>query len=205
MFDLKKLSDFLAGFLSKELVKSKDETEVISYGIFAFFQITLGIIATLIFGIIFNVAKEALIVTLSIIILRKSSGGVHASTPWKCISITVLLGLGFSVLSKTIVCDIFTLLMINFIIFIISFILILIYAPCDSLNKPIKSITKRKRLKKLSIITVIVLFSISLSLIFFRNIIGFKYTSYSLSVSFGVLWQSFTLTPFAKKVLHNII
>ncbi|MEG1415254.1 MAG: accessory gene regulator B family protein, partial [Clostridium sp.] len=69
-------------------------------------------------------------------------------------------------------------------------------------NKRIKSDKKRKRLKKSSIVILImyIISSTILGVLFLRygNVDMLKYIS---SISYGVLWQVFTLTNFSAKII----
>ena len=79
---MEKLSNNIANKVALELSLDDDNREVIAYGTFALIQMLFSIILVFLFGLLFHVAFEALIISFTGSILRKYSGGVHASSPW---------------------------------------------------------------------------------------------------------------------------
>ena len=120
--------------IANELELDNEKKSVINYGIFAFIQMSISIIFVFIFGIIFNVATEALIITFTISILRKSSGGVHASTPSICTIIGTIVGVGFALLIKLIEFNLIFVIILGLVVFIWSYITINKLSPVDSLS-----------------------------------------------------------------------
>src|SRR5471030_1140003 len=86
--------------IAQELNLDDDKRDVINYGIFAFIQMGICIALVIIFGLIFNVVTEALIISFTISILRKSYGGVHASSSGKCAIIGTITSVGMGIISK---------------------------------------------------------------------------------------------------------
>ncbi|HCW52998.1 MAG TPA: accessory regulator AgrB [Clostridium sp.] len=198
------ICDNITNYLAKELNLNKEKSEVIKYGMFSISQMVINIISIIIFGIIFNVVTEALIISFAISILRKSSGGVHASSPEKCL----IIGTGFSIFIALILKRI----NINFtytcfliiIIFLWAYYFIYKLAPVDSENKPIKSMKKKLRLKKssitiLSIYLLIIIFCLMV-FIFTKKTEALRYI---LCICSGVVWQVFSLTK-AGHIIFNI-
>lgn len=181
---------------------NEDQISIIEYGLNAFFHMFTSIILVGIVGFIFGVVYEALIISFCEAILRKYSGGVHASKQFNCIFMGILV----SVLPAYIINKFYY--SSNFIIlggvicYIVSYIIIYKLAPVDSPNKPIKKVEKIKKLKKGSIIIltiymVIVIFNIIIYYITKNNI----FLVYSSCIYIGTLWQVFTLT----KLGHIIV
>ena len=66
MFNAEMLSKKIAFKIANELNLDNDNKEVISYGIFAIVQMVYNILLVILFGAIFNVVIEALIVSFII-------------------------------------------------------------------------------------------------------------------------------------------
>lgn len=88
---------------------------------------------------------------------------------------------------------------------VISLYIIIRKAPVDSENKPITSNEMRQRLKRDSIVTIIIYSSVmAIVLLVFRvssNIVHIKIFE---CIGLGTLWQSFTLTRPTIKFLNKI-
>ena len=91
IMNIGELSNKIATKIVVETDGDEERKSVIEYGIFAMIQTGIAIICTVIFGLLFNVLVEALIVSFSISILRKCSGGVHATSPTRCTVIGTLI------------------------------------------------------------------------------------------------------------------
>lgn len=157
----------------------------------------ISILTVAIFGKIFGVMYEALIISFVEAILRKYSGGVHASTPFNCILIGIIVAVLPGYLIKSINLNINYIVFIGAITYIISLIIIYKLAPVDSPNKPIKKEQKIKKLKKsslivLSIYMIIVCYNIVMYYISNSQI----FLIYSVCIYAGILWQVFTLTRY---------
>lgn len=181
--------------ISKELNLEDDKKAVINYGMVAFAQICICIILVMIFGAIFNVFFEALIISFTISILRKSSGGVHASSPSKCAIIGTVSSVGMGTISKYIPVDLNFLIVFGSIIFIWAYYFIYSLAPVDSIAKPIKNLEKRKRLKKKSMLILsIYLIIVIINFIYSYFMKNSTILVYALCIYMGILWQVFSLT-----------
>lgn len=203
--NLEVLSKTLSSKLQKELQIDDEKKSIIEYGIYAFMQMFISVFLVAIFGYIFDVLIEALIISFVGAILRKYSGGAHASTALNC----SIIGVIFTVIPAYIISKYYYnmnwILLIGVIWYIISVISIYKLAPVDSPNKPIKKIEKIKRLKKGSIIIttiyiVIVLFNMILNYITKNNI----FLIYSICIYVGGAWQVFTLTECGHKIVKLI-
>ena len=202
MFNIGNLSDRLAEKIAKEISLDDEKKDVIAYGIFGMLQIALSILLVVIFGILFNVAIEALIISFSIAILRKYSGGVHASTPNLCAIIGTLICIVGALVILKVQSTFYLSLILGAIIFIISYYLIYKLAPVDSINKPIKNIKRRKDLKRKSIIILtIYLFIVMLLLFTYINLKSEKMITYCICIYLGIVWQVFSLTKIGHIVL----
>jgi accessory gene regulator B len=198
MFRIKNVCEKISNLIAQELNFDEDKKSVVNYGLFAFIQMIICIALVIIFGTIFNVVIEALIISFSISILRKSSGGVHASSPEKCAIIGTVSSVGMGVLSKYISVDFSTIIVVGVGIFIWSFYTINKLAPIDSIAKPIKNAEKRKKLKKNSLMILsIYLAVVIINFIYFYLMRNSIVLVYSLCIYMGLLWQVFSLTKYS--------
>lgn len=205
---MEKLTNNIADRVSKELKLNNDNRDVIAYGIFAFMNIALSIILVIIFGLLFRVILEALIICFTGSLLRKYSGGAHASSPGRCVAIGTFICIGQALLFTFIIGPIITLSLFMFLgvgIFILAYYLIYKLAPVDNPAKPIKSREKKIRMKKGSIfvlsiyITIVVINTVSY--MFFKEK---RFLIYSLCIYGGIAWQIFTLTRVGHSIMNSI-
>lgn len=150
---------------------------------------------------------EALTFSISASILRKYSGGVHASSPSRC----VIIGTFSAALAGILINNIFytinsiTVAVISGAIIIFAFTTVLKNAPVDSIKKPIKNIEIRKQFKRKSIF-VIFIFSFIIIILFILNekFSELYYIKLIESIGVGVLWQTITLTKNGINFLNKV-
>jgi len=195
---MEKLSNNIANKVASELSLDQDNREIIAYGTFAFIQMLFSIILVFLFGLLFHVAFEALIISFTGAILRKYSGGVHASSPWICNFIGTIVCVGQAIIISlliSLVVNLYLVVIPGVVIFIWSYYIIYKLAPVDSASKPIIKMEKRNRMKKGSIILLSVYLVITVFLILMYVSSGEKkLIFYALCLYSGILWQAFTLT-----------
>ena len=195
---MERLANNIASKVASELNLDKDSREVVVYGTFAILQSIISITLVIIFGLLFHVVTLALIISFSASILRKYSGGVHASSPERCLLIGVIVCVGQAILISRLVSSVVSLnliIMLGIIIFIGSYYMIYRLAPVDSASKPIVKEEKRKRMKKRAIIILSVYLLIAISfIILYISTSGIKFLFYSLCLYSGIVWQVFTIS-----------
>ncbi|MFW2487388.1 accessory gene regulator ArgB-like protein [Clostridium chromiireducens] len=205
MLKIEYISEKISNNIAQELKLDDDKKSVINYGIFTFIQMVICIVLVIIFGIIFHVVAEALIVSFTISILRKSSGGVHASSPGRCAIIGTVTGVGMGLMSKYINISFSLVIMIGCIIFTWSYYIVRKLAPVDSLAKPIKSLKKRTRLKKRSMMILSVyLIIIIVEIVYYYFIRNKNILVYSVCIYMGMTWQVFSLTKYGHSVMKKL-
>ncbi|MEG0772229.1 accessory gene regulator B family protein [Clostridium sp.] len=205
---MERICNSIAEKISMELNFDSDRKEVIAYGLFALLQMILSILLVIVFGSLFNVVIEAVIISFTASILRKYSGGVHASSPSKCLVIGTISCIGQAILIKILVMQSINLNLVLFlgtITFLWSYYMIYKLAPVGSLEKPIKSEEKRKRMRKVSIVIlsvylILVIVSIA-TYSYFHEMVALKYC---LCIYIGILWQVFTITTYGNLMIRKI-
>lgn len=207
MFFIEKVSKNIVSAIYKNSSMDKDEREIIEYGALILLLKILGISFVIIFGFIFGVILEALAFYFTVSILRKYSGGVHATSPTRCI----IIGTFIAVVVPILINEVDKNLQLNLFIFMGIIILIFCYytifklAPVDSPAKPIVNIEMRKQLKNQSMLTMFIM-SILLVLLIMLYI-NYRYVillRLSQCICIGVLWQCFTLTETGHIIIGKI-
>lgn len=207
MFLIQKLSGKIGHEFASILKMDKDQEEVIAYGSFNLIQILWSIFLVIVFGVIFGVLAEALIFTFTVSLLRKYSGGVHASSPNRCASIGTIISVGLALIIKIMfkMLSIELVVIIGIICFTVSYYVVYKMAPVDSPQKPIVKFEKKQYLKKCSIrvLNFLLLVTSTLILIYikYKVIILFNFIG---CICIGALWQVFTLTSKGHEIIFKL-
>lgn len=205
---MEKLCNNIAEKIAYELNYDKNKKEVIAYGMFALLQMTLSILLVVLFGALFDVMLEALIISFTTSILRKYSGGVHASSSAACIILGTVICIGQAVVIKFLSNYGVTLnavIISGVVIFVWSFGLIYKLAPVDSPSKPIVRQEKRSKMKKGSIIILSAyLFIVITTIIIYLYNGSNNLIKYCLCIYMGILWQVFTITTYGHLIIKKL-
>lgn len=202
---MEKMARKLAANVARSLDYDAEREAVIAYGLIGIMQIIITFVLVLFFGILVGAPAEALIVCTAVGLLRKYSGGAHAGSAELCNAISVVYSASAGFVAKKYLSAIDNpfLMLLTVVIFSVSYLIVYRYAPVDSPNKPIKTVKKKKRMRQGSFIILTVYFLLAFTLIFF----GCDYevfTSYGISLLFGVIWQIFSLTSPGASLLHSL-
>ena len=159
--------------LIKDLNKyDKNQLEEIKYGIEALYISFSKVIVILILSFLLGIFKETLLFLLTFNILRINAFGLHASKSiWCWISSTI------SFICIPFICKNFVFLNLIYIIVpIICLICFSLYAPADTIKRPLINNKKRKVYKYLSITTGIIYLILILLLnnILIKNLLMFS-------------------------------
>ncbi|NMM61317.1 accessory gene regulator B family protein [Clostridium sp. P21] len=207
MFLTESLSNKIGYKIARTLKLDKDSEEIMAYGAFCLLQIFWSILWIMLFGIVFNMLIEVFIIFFVICILRKYSGGVHASSPGRCTIVGITVCVGFSLIIHKIywMFNLYYIVFFSVISLIFSYYIVYKLAPVDSIAKPIVKMETKKRFKRKSILILNILSII----IFVILIFYFKYSNVFLlnsimCICVGAVWQSFTLTNEGHKILTKI-
>ncbi|AVK47216.1 accessory regulator AgrB [Clostridium sp. MF28] len=186
---------------------NEEQEQIIVYGAINLFQMLFAILWVIIAGLLFGVFYEALIFSISASILRKYSGGVHASSPSRC----VIIGTFSAALAGIVINNIFysinsiNVAVISGGIIIFAFITVFRNAPVDSIKKPIKNIETRRQFKRKSIFTIFIfLFIIIILFMLNEKFSELYYIKLIESIGVGVLWQTITLTKNGINFLNKV-
>jgi len=165
---------------------AKYNIQVYYYG----FQIIIGginkFLLLIIPGLLLNILPQLLLTTISFASLRVWTGGLHLDSYTKCSYISLLSFTLMALLAKYIILNQF----ITMLIFLSVLFLILIYAPIEHPNKPIKE-NKKIRFKIIALFVLTILVIINM---FTHNII------ISNSIVYGILLVGIIMLPIVNKL-----
>lgn len=199
---VEKSSKNIAELISKEMNHNQDEKEVIEYGAFVvihtIFCTSLSLLVAYILGLFLPTAVLFLVVG----ILRTFSGGAHCTSPSRCAVtgalIFITLSYILSILNKIMSFYIYEFYILACVL--LALLMIIKYCPIDSENKPIRRRETKERLRKQSFITVGIFTILMITIEFLGSNKNISHIV-NLSISTGVLCQSFMLTPKGHKFI----
>jgi accessory gene regulator B len=143
---IKKISETNVHFTHLELKKME-------YGLLCFFDEVTKIIPYYVIFYLFSLQKYYLVVFVFFCPIRLFSGGYHAKTYWGCFFISFFIYCAIIIIGIHITTNTIS----TIVALIISILLMGIYSPVDNINKRIKSKERRKKLKKVSVVTTFLL------------------------------------------------
>ncbi|MGL4913333.1 MAG: accessory gene regulator ArgB-like protein [Romboutsia sp.] len=205
--EIEKISIDISNKLGKRLDKDEEEIAVLNYGLFMLIHTTLAILITLCVGILTNMIIEMISISIVASLLKRYSGGVHSSTPKRCIITGIIFTLILSIICKYIMVN----LNKNTFISIISVGILIFYyilykkCPVPSKNKPLKKESTRNKLRKNSF-KLVNIYIAAILVLYFLNIYNEMYI-FKLGVSMiflGISLQVFALTKAGEIVITTL-
>jgi len=192
----------IASYLVRKTNLNEEKEEVLAYAIEVLSLNLLNVTLSLLIGYLLGVLPGTLVCLLTVAAIRIFAGGAHSNSPWRCAAITALVFPIMGLIAKKTTIFIQPLAADTFmaVSFLISFAVIYTLAPVDSPSAPIKSKTRRKRLKFFSLSSFAII-TFSVALINYSIQSGKELQFY---ITFGVLWSSFILTPVGHKLFQTI-
>lgn len=197
------LSNKFAFYLCASKDESSEEFAILKYGVFVFLQGSIAMIATILFGILTNTLFEMVTISLVGALMKRNSGGVHCSSPNRCIIVGIIVSYLFTLIGKAIIhlnqVGIYILLAV---ILIHSFIILYKKCPVPCENKPLKKEETRRKLRKNAftiyfICEILFIFNIFLNIVSFMNVSN----SLILYMILGLYMQSLSLTNIGSKFI----
>ena len=182
-----KLSNTCLNFIKNNTSKSEEDLEKIYYGIQVVVLTASKSILLFTIAYLLGIFKYVLIAYVVLSFARNFASGVHLNSTLKCIICTFTLYFVNVYLSL----NLSTNIIIRSIIFIISFLLILLYAPADTEYRPLVSKKLRRDLKIKSILVIILSYTVML---FIENNV------YSNLITYAFFEGSLLITPIAYKL-----
>lgn len=163
-----------------------DKIDEIMYGIEGLYLTFTKTVVICIIALILGIFKELICLLVAFNFIRLFAFGMHASKSSICLIFSSLVFIIFSILCKYIVLPKYLL----YILYLLALVIISIYAPADTVKRPLIKRKKRIKFKILSIMVVIIYFI--LTLIFKNNLL-------INSLIFGLLIECILINPITYK------
>lgn len=118
---------------------NSDDRDIYKFGINQIFTTLLNFTTIILIGLLIDSVKEAVFFFTAFIPLRIFAGGFHSRTPLRCyiyssiITVAVLLAMRYINIPLLIYC----------LIYIVSSVIILFFAPVEDINKPLDDLEKK--------------------------------------------------------------
>lgn len=164
----------LSLYLSENQNIGKDDEELYEYATKVVVHGIINIAITILIGILFGMLKECICLFITFFILRKFTGGLHASKYIYCLISSIVFVILSLFIIKYLEQNSYHILFLS--VLIVSILLICFFAPID--NKSKKLSIKEKKVYKY--------FSIFLSLIFLLIVLVLMYKNFIIAYSFGI-------------------
>lgn len=190
MFIAKILSTICINFIHKNTSTSEEDIEKITYGLQVIILNTFHSILLFVIAYFLGIFIYTLIAFVFFAILRLFASGVHANSTLTCCIVSSIFFFGNVYLSLNTPKNI----VVISIVFLISLILILLYAPADTEERPLISKKLRKSLKIKSALVTVIFYIVTL--LISNNV-------YANLITFSVLEEAFVITPFAYKLFNK--
>jgi accessory gene regulator B len=176
------ISKLCLKFVTNNLEKTDEEIEILQYGIQGALINIFKFIILFSSAYLLRILNYTIVAFIAFGILRTYASGVHASSSVKCVIINYITFFGNVYLSLYVHLDKLFISVISS----ISLILIIMYSPADTKERPLVSKNLRKKLKIKSIVVVLILGAIALFL---------SASIYSNLIIFSMLEESLLITP----------
>lgn len=164
----------LSLYLSKNQNISKDDEELYEYATKIVVHGIINIVVSILIGMSVGLLKECICLFITFFILRKSTGGLHASKYIYCLISSIILMIFSLFIIKYLEHNSYQILFLDALI--VSTILIWIFSPIDNKRKELS--IKEKKVYKY--------FSIILSAIFLLVVLILLYNNLIIAYSFGM-------------------
>lgn len=163
--------------------KTKVELEQIQYGIHILLNNLIKLTVVFLAAYFLGIFKYVIIAFLSFSFLRSSASGIHARTSITCLISTAAIFLGAAYLGISIQLGYRDIS----VVFTTCTLLLYLYAPADTEEKPLVSKRLRRRLKIFALGSNVLLFAVCLIL---------KGSIFASVITFSVLIECLSITPF---------
>lgn len=183
--------------IESKVDKTPAEIAVARYGLFTLVQTIISVTLCVVTGLLLGITKEILIISFAVANLKRSTGGVHASSSNRCL----IIGLFFTILLSYLDIFIFEhvsftgILVITMLIYIITAVIVYKKAPVAHGAKKFKNPENRERLRKKAHRTLVVHISITILLYFLSmHYSMFNILTIAIAIPLGTLLQTFSLS-----------
>ncbi len=191
-----------AAFICGQTGLDKEREEIFAYAL-EILVVNIGnLCLTLLVGWLLGVFPGTIACIAVATAFRHTAGGAHSGSPWRCAIATMVIFPLLALLAHAFIPlpDVYRYTLAVLAI-IAGTALTAVFAPVDSASAPIISDLRRQRLKRNSIL---VLIAIAFTMIALTVISGPLAGELMTCITFSLLWVSFNLTEFAKRMWLTI-
>ncbi len=160
------VSERITQLLVKQKTIEDSQKELYRYGFNQGFTMLFNLITTLIIGCVFGMVLQSIVFLTAYIPLRSYAGGYHASTPWRCYFISVVL---ISVVLGAIKIMPYSFLVCGVLVGI-GTVICFVLAPTEDNNKPLDATEQKVYKKRTYIILIFELCIASLSVFVSKSV-----------------------------------
>ena len=192
------MSDILSDKIGDILMLSREQREVISYGLSVLANNILGLLGVLLVAYLMGAFTSTLVMSTILLLLRPNAGGAHCSSSFNCslFGYVFLPLFGYGALSLSL-CPLSIQRIYIIACFCLSLTGIVLKAPYFTQSKP-RAETRNKELKTRALIIAIIAFVVALIFQFI------KMHEWAMGIATGLLFQGLVLFPLGVKGIQYL-
>lgn len=205
---IEKISYNISNNIGSKAKKTKEEIEIMNYGLFMCIHTVVAFLLTILVGIIIDKVIEVVIITIVASSLKKFSGGVHATSPKKCIIIGIITTLIFTYISVLLnkYGDYSFIYVFSIVSIISCYYIFYKKAPVGTKNKPLKKESTRRKLRKKLFKRLNIYILIIILLFIFR---GINFLNYDMAmlvycIILGIILQAIAITKLGETIILKL-
>lgn len=205
---IESISYNISNKMGKRANKSNEEIEVMNYGLFIWIHTILAYIVTILIGIIIGKAIEALLISIVASSLKKFSGGVHATSPNRCLVISIITTLIFTYIYVFLnkYCRYNYIYILSLVSITPCYYIFYKKAPVGTKNKPLNKeetrIKLRKKLfKRLNIYIGIIILILILN---FTRVLNYNLAMFVYCIELGIILQTIAVTKLGETIILKL-
>lgn len=145
----------MVNFLSKYETYEGEDLERLKYGLEGIYLTITKLVVILLLAIVLNIFKEVILTLLFFNIIRYFGFGIHAKKSWQCLISSTICFIVLPYIMLNINISKFSMLIIS----IVCLIDLLIFAPADTIKRPLKN-KKKKLIRKIATVIVAIIYII---------------------------------------------
>ncbi|WP_250672736.1 accessory gene regulator B family protein [Paraclostridium ghonii] len=188
--------------------KTKEEIEIMNYGLFIWLHTVLAFLSTVLVGIIIGKTIEVVLITIVASSLKKFSGGVHATSPNRCLIIGIITALILTYISVLFnKYGGYSFIYVFSIVSIIScYYIFYKKAPIGTKNKPLKKESTRKKLRKKLFKRLNMYIIIIILLLIFRvtGFLNYDVAMFVYCIELGIILQTIAITKLGETIILKL-
>lgn len=199
---MEKLIRHIVSALDKNLSLTQDQREVTEYALYNIFLTTGILLAVTAGGMLLGALPEATAALVTGSVFRWSTGGVHCSTPYRCMLVSATLPLIVALISRKagtlFLADPGSMALLpGIILFVLSGVIIYVYAPAETENKRI-SPRQRPKLRFWAYVTLMIW--AAAMVLFYRQ----GKLTLVVASCLGIIWQMLSVAPAGHRMFTRI-